>query len=49
MGEAAKPILFEGVKSGCNVVLRVPLRHVASFSEEVFMADAALWRPPSVF
>ena len=22
MGEAAKPFLFEGVKAGCNVVLR---------------------------
>ena len=34
MGEAAKPILFEGVKSGCNFVLRRRRGTFASFSED---------------
>ena len=72
MGEAAKPILVQGVKASCNVVLRgrrgtschshvsanvsiiilwqaqyfrVGSRRWVAF----FVADTALWRPPSSF
>ena len=75
MGEAAKPILVQGVKASCNEVVMkfcvagVALRDIlmclqtcrsscgrrntfASVSEDemhFFLADTALWRPPSSF
>ena len=56
MGEAAKPLLFDGFQTGCNYVLRGKRGtswhpHVSAkmSREPLFVASAALWGRPSSF